>query len=626
MDTIRRNTVGEIFDYRPLIDAYAEIRIVHLFAQLALTPEGDYLPRCELEHVPFDHSTEYSALSYAWGDLDDTTNILLEGKKRAVTRNLSAFLYQTAHGLKRDNVASCPLWIDAICINQDDHFEKSQQVQLMGKIFSGAAHVTIWLGPSSKDSDLAFQFLVQLGENYVEVLEQLQGVPTPKSPDTAGRLLSIMHDHYNETMKPLCVLLDLPWWKRLWVQQEVSLSRIDNLVMVCGDSQISWTRVVLAHCTILHVMRYSMQWRPSRTDLSPERLHGLRVTLSWCYQMMLQTCRNSYPQIWRDDQRLDYSLAERLRFNAISRSGRMEASLPVDHVYSLLGISSDVNIQPDYARSTGAVFVEVAEYLLHKIGAKLLAFCDGSRPNAFGLPSWAPDWSSLQSRVPLSPNDRRLARHHSSIFNASGTTSDFSYRVLGLELELKGVEVDTVDSSGLDGSLFQQLPADASMGKRDTLDWPAAFHGILVSEFGDSNGSFNDVLWRTPIADEEIAPGDLTTRAGPSLRHSFQQTMAHRHSSESTTLSVDTIKYGQMMASLAMNRMAFVSRSRLIGLGPNSMAPGDKVFIILGKDVPIVLRGAGEGRYRIVGEALVHGIMGGELMEQDPKIETLTII
>jgi hypothetical protein len=43
------------------------------------------------------------------------------------------------------------LWIDAICINQSDNEEKSQQVRLMGEIYSKAEVVRVWLGPSTED-------------------------------------------------------------------------------------------------------------------------------------------------------------------------------------------------------------------------------------------------------------------------------------------------------------------------------------------------------------------------------------------------------------------------------------------------------------------------------------------
>lgn len=38
------------------------------------------------------------------------------------------------------------LWADAICINQDDVQEKGHQVNMMGKIYTKAIGVIVWLG------------------------------------------------------------------------------------------------------------------------------------------------------------------------------------------------------------------------------------------------------------------------------------------------------------------------------------------------------------------------------------------------------------------------------------------------------------------------------------------------
>lgn len=51
-------------------------------------------------------------------------------------------------------------WADAICINQQDIKERTQQVQLMGQIYGSAETVYSWLGP--RDQSLAFESIKRL--------------------------------------------------------------------------------------------------------------------------------------------------------------------------------------------------------------------------------------------------------------------------------------------------------------------------------------------------------------------------------------------------------------------------------------------------------------------------------
>ena len=150
-----------VFQYTPLNAPSSEIRLVILQAGLTATADGD-VPHCTLCHVSSNPWPAFIALSYTWGDAQDTLPILISGKRKLVTRNLADFLHHVAASMVRDDVASCVLWIDAISINQADDAEKSKQVQIMGDVYSKAASVMIWLGSATGDSHLAFQFLLQL--------------------------------------------------------------------------------------------------------------------------------------------------------------------------------------------------------------------------------------------------------------------------------------------------------------------------------------------------------------------------------------------------------------------------------------------------------------------------------
>jgi hypothetical protein len=130
------------FVYEPLDLEQSQIRLLKL-----LPGNG----RQRIECASFTASLEekgftYEALSYTWGSKHTTDTILLDGKPFLVTSNLNDALRRLRHPDE-----SRTLWVDAICINQQDNTERSQQVGLMRRIYNQASKVVIWLGSRKCD-------------------------------------------------------------------------------------------------------------------------------------------------------------------------------------------------------------------------------------------------------------------------------------------------------------------------------------------------------------------------------------------------------------------------------------------------------------------------------------------
>ena len=118
--------------YRPLRSKRAEIRLLHLHSG-----SGEDAVSCVLEHAFLDREGErpsYETISYHWGDALVRENIVVDGVDLSVAVN-------TAAALRRMRKASNNrvLWIDAVCINQDDYDERSQQVELMTEVYHYSA-------------------------------------------------------------------------------------------------------------------------------------------------------------------------------------------------------------------------------------------------------------------------------------------------------------------------------------------------------------------------------------------------------------------------------------------------------------------------------------------------------
>lgn len=114
---------------------------------------------CSLRVVPTLDSEHYHCLSYTWGDPFGRTDVkpsqeqmTCNGTVIPIQRNLhDGLMHLYAIATQRGKLAA--IWVDAVCINQNDDAEKADQIKMMHKIYAGAASVVIWLGPDDSDDD-----------------------------------------------------------------------------------------------------------------------------------------------------------------------------------------------------------------------------------------------------------------------------------------------------------------------------------------------------------------------------------------------------------------------------------------------------------------------------------------
>ncbi|KAI1197345.1 heterokaryon incompatibility protein-domain-containing protein [Nemania serpens] len=168
---------------------------------------------------------EYEALSWCWGTDPEDYVLKIEenGKtyKKRVRKELALALkylrlpYQTR-----------TLWIDAICINQDDHEERNHQVQMMSRVYTRAKEVCIWLGEDTDESKTAIDFI------HSEIMEL-------KNFDTLCSDKS-----YTEKWQALMMLMQRDWFSRRWVVQEIALAT--KACIYCGPDSIPWKEFAVA--------------------------------------------------------------------------------------------------------------------------------------------------------------------------------------------------------------------------------------------------------------------------------------------------------------------------------------------------------------------------------------------
>lgn len=656
------------YQYKTLNPKRREIRLIKLLPPgQGPSPAKATLVNCTLEHVSLDDKPKYQALSYVWGPAGLTTPICVDGKLFEATINLEAAL---RHIRKNDEILT--LWIDAICIDQRNDFEKSDQVKRMGDIYHHAWEVIIWLGQAKPEYTKVWKQLKELGDFAAEQPLEINFdhlVDVDEKNTTAPWLLNLNLElrkvlgqitiGYNDfdkiLIEPLIHLLTLPWWSRMWVVQESSLAGIARVVW--GSNEMYWGILWAA-------LGYLATWLHFQSIhlMGDEPYHRAFFILERSQPYWVPIV-GAWERIHRRPDDTNTKLIDMLLQTSVSSAS--EATDSRDNIFGLMGLIDDaeqLGIQVDYSQDVRVVYENVARALFHTEGLKMLQCCQFSPLHqSGGLPSWITDWSS--SLRPLLDGLRILLP--SGVYNASGTTSASDARELervnnrysslfSENLKASGagdtVELFTFDESKPDILMLKGARVDAILAVSepwkeadDVLDCHA--RDILwckdlekLAEMG--NGIYDETtkkeaLWRTPVADRGLPR--LTYIWYPRSSGS-SGSMSLGHSVLMGTFALDKIEeenrpfwyeksrsYQKVLRTFGRGRRFFVTQAGLLGLGPDSAKVGDVVYIIPGASTPFVLRGNEKKQHQIIGESYVHGIMDGEFMQRKPKLVALNI-
>ncbi|KAK6085187.1 hypothetical protein SCUP515_01005 [Seiridium cupressi] len=207
MSNIHYGIILEPYTYKPLSVA-SNIRVLELHpARDETTPL-----RCSLIETRISDKNVYKALSYTWGTpvFPRVLHVDNDGILR-ITENLDTALRRL-----RDYRDPIELWVDAVCIDQQDEEEKFGQIRFMDQIYQNAATVLVWLGSLGEDS------LKLLHDHTRRLSSQTESTSSLREGGKLGFAIQ--------------TILSLPWFRRRWVVQEVVL----NVKFICGDAEIEW--------------------------------------------------------------------------------------------------------------------------------------------------------------------------------------------------------------------------------------------------------------------------------------------------------------------------------------------------------------------------------------------------
>lgn len=341
--------------YQSLSTTHNQIRLLQILPTKRQTDPN--VPAITLEVFNLETAPEYNALSYEWGSSDSPRAITIDGRVSYIGQNLCGFI-STFHSVERMDKAERAksptpwLWIDQICIDQANIHEKSRQVMLMGRVYSQAKEVLMFLGTqSSRDSELFKQALEQISRVMDGDLKPGIARRWLQTNKRNSRLKTAIEKRERENKfcwgissnrltKLLCVGIIKPeqvellqsiyrntYWSRHWILQEFALAQTPMIVV--GSTQIPW-KVLTVYCQEL---------QPEPKILGPILPQDLRDRIELFFA--LQIDRTPW-QVWR---------------NAMESSESSNCSDLRDKVYGIQGLfRPHLRIKTDYAASVRDVF------------------------------------------------------------------------------------------------------------------------------------------------------------------------------------------------------------------------------------------------------------------------------
>jgi hypothetical protein len=563
---------------------------------------------CNLRECHLDDALPYEALSYVWGDPSAQVEIKCQNISVAVNVNLGLALRHLRHA-----DGSRWLWVDAICINQQDLEERADQVKLMRNVYVKAAAVLIWLGEDEDEgcapalelmNAVCEAYVVQAQASSMTVLELSRAITLSELPPPSIEAVQAMIDSLAvraDAWQHLRKLFSREWFNRTWCVQEA----------------------VLATTAVVHVGRVCFPWET------------LGVTASWLNQQEILTefalppvmanvpyynCFCMFDGIVEDDQLVDILH----RFRAFASTD------PRDKVYGLLGLvkngEGDVAVDVDYGEtSVSDVYTDLAAaYVELQQNLAILSFVkhrqDLEADLAEGVPSWVPLWS-------VDTDTAMIYSKH------------YPYEACGLNDKVK-LEPALPKSLSPVGLLFSEVDA-ASMPMTMSLfsdphkdrGQPEATPTIISDLWHEVSASDDPITDMLRMAQNLTAGLDKDYRMVNDLEDDermhfygdFGAWIAHHLTSrglDSATFPPQSISSLEndagsfkIAASRACDqRRVFRTRNGFRGIGPTCMAAGDRIVVLRGGQVPFVLRPSGSA-WLFMGECFVAGIMNGETFE-----------
>ncbi|KAH7090310.1 heterokaryon incompatibility protein-domain-containing protein [Paraphoma chrysanthemicola] len=530
--------------------------------------------RCQIDEFTESSNTSYEALSYAWGDpelsqyIEVCESADVEPAKRFL--KITSNLHQALQRLRTQE--SRRLWVDALCINQDDLQEKGHQVARMGQTYRNADQVIVWLG-----EDDAY-------------------------PRTRALLMQDGKNRWPLTVPEadLGELVTIPWFFRVWAVQEYVLPKHVSYQLGSLSIPAQHVEVVIARTgayldgeknlydqwkSIILLFQYRMLAQERKSNTANPRMNLVRTFLDLTRQRL---CKDSR-----------------------------------DRIYGILGIFDNTSMIPDYSLPQQQVYQEFVSKHLEAGDFAILHECCIGVANA-DEQSYVPFFGQSRSRTKYIPfvdpsgatysaglhRPPRVTLAPSGSISVQGSSIDVVQRKLDfsedcqIELDSTGLVVHNTSETaqiplqGTWGAIYQTIMGHYITDPIEKVRWRKDYEEKRLSpEFMKvpySNSSLFDVIIRA-IRTDLNADYDFVSSKGQI------RTDAHLHRARRNLLA---------------ERSLFWTDQGFIGLGSRYLQPGDELAIFDGDTTPFLLRQSDSSgdtgkAYKIVSDCYVTGWMYG---------------
>ncbi|KAK8064963.1 hypothetical protein PG997_011710 [Apiospora hydei] len=612
------------FQYDPLQSCHIRILVVHP------SPEPNEQMVCSLVMHNLQNSQElpYEALSYAWGDERATVPVNINQQPFLCRPNLHAALRRL-----RGTDKARRLWVDAICINQNDTSERSNQVGLMRTIYSQAQVVGAWLGESTTGSDKGMGFLKSMHDGMMKVHGSARpmrvgsvmsrGVRNAKVVIASrDQTIQEFQDYYAPVFRSLrdgdadCIdsldeavaLLQRPWWIRMWTLQESVLGR--EVLVFCGPSAVPIDYFFEFSFFIFLSVNFRM-W-PGSDVGAVTNIRAARSTSDVRDHVIHQG--HVSPLL------------------ALDSAWHRKASDPRDKVYGIMGlVGSAFDFEADYNSTVESVYTAAMSAVIIK--DKQLTFF-GLMTQQYELrnpklPSWVPDLqlhSTVESDYISALSKPRFG---DQVYNASlmNVHEDYVISIDGNVLSLSGIVVDQASKVGSQapGRILTNEDEELQAWRTDMESILRQWRSLLPAQqiYEHTTEPIIRAFWRCVLADlrqgmvhPTYDPG-RPTRLDENERQQLEKVLGHReHISTllSFWASFCKLQFRQPRLIEQFSRRFFVTTNGFFGLGPPWLQHGDTICLLQGGLFIYAVRSLANGCWQYIGECYVHGIMDGELV------------